>query len=66
MLIFIRGGRSLQALSIGLVKKHRGYERTNENGTERIRMEEIQNLVRISCVVRLAKLWYNHIVSLIE
>ena len=42
--------------NIGLVKKHRGYERTNENGTERIRMEEIQYLVRISCVVRLAKL----------
>jgi hypothetical protein len=41
---------------IGLVRKHRGYERTNENGTERTRMEEIQNLVRISCVVRLAKL----------
>jgi hypothetical protein len=40
--------------NIGLVKKHRGYERTNENGTEGIRMEEIQNLVRISCVVRIS------------
>ena len=45
-----------KGVSPNQAEKHRGYERTNENGTERIRMEEIQNLVRISCVVRLAKL----------
>lgn len=42
-----------------LVKKHGAYKRTNDNGTDRIRVEGMQNLVRTSCTFRLAKRCYS-------
>jgi hypothetical protein len=38
-----------------LVKKHGAYKKTNDNGTDRIRVEGMQNLIRTSCTFRLAK-----------